>query len=392
MANEFTNNKKTKMIAAVVADNMDYVKKSKSYLSESELKNKKYGKEYKVYIPDPGKVKDGLEADPDSVEEVEMTIKLENKNTSCEIDVWNELTDIEDFKKEIAIPRGTKLAKSVQKDVIDNTIFHATQAVVGQANFASLSEISNKLEEVSVGGTKVMFNAPTVNGKIASAGLSNFIPDTIQKEIYGKNYLGEYASASQISLAGMPIVKATGSAITINGTAIIEDGVTVGFEQIDEVSVTGGKKGEAYSIAGLKIVDVNGMETDQDYTVILTSDSVNGKASIAPIRATLHDKATGNPNAWFDSDFTGFTATALLSSGQEYYVGVCREEDALAFDTYKFSDLPGSENETETIDGVSVKMSKYGDGKNMISLVRLDCPFAAGVPDARRQAVLYIEK
>lgn len=38
MANEFTNNKKTKMIAAVVADGMDYVKKSKSYLTQEELK------------------------------------------------------------------------------------------------------------------------------------------------------------------------------------------------------------------------------------------------------------------------------------------------------------------------------------------------------------------
>jgi hypothetical protein len=68
--NNFTNNKKTQMIAAVVADNMDYVKKSKSYLSESELKDKKYGRSYTVYIPDPGKVKDGLVADPDTIDEI----------------------------------------------------------------------------------------------------------------------------------------------------------------------------------------------------------------------------------------------------------------------------------------------------------------------------------
>ena len=190
MENKFTNNKKTKMVAAVVSDNMDYVKKSKSYLPESELKNKKYGRTYTVYIPDPGKVKDGLVAEPDAIAEVEMSIKLENKNTSCEIDAWNELTDMEDFKKEIAIPRGTKLAKSVQKEVIDSTVFQAVQATVtSAANFASLSDVSNKLEEVAVGGVKVMFNTPTVNGKIAAAGLSNFIPDTIQKDIYGKNYL-----------------------------------------------------------------------------------------------------------------------------------------------------------------------------------------------------------
>lgn len=50
MENKFTNNKKTKMVAAVVSDQMDYVKKSKSYLPESELKNKKYRKNlYRLY-------------------------------------------------------------------------------------------------------------------------------------------------------------------------------------------------------------------------------------------------------------------------------------------------------------------------------------------------------
>ena len=405
MTNNFTNNKKTEMVAAVVADSMDYVKKSKSYLSEAELKDKKYGRTYKVYIPDPGKVKDGLVADPDSIDEIEMEIKLENKNTSCEIDAWNELVDKESFRDEIAIPRGRKLAKSVQKDVIDNTIFQATQATVSNsANFAALSEASNKLEEVSVGGTKVFFNSPTVNGKIAAAGLSNYIPDTIQKDIYGKNYLGEYALASQITLPGMPVVTAKSTSCTITGTAVSgEDAfssVVIGYEPITEVTCAGGKKGEVFAVDGLKIVDVNGMPTDQDYNVILASDAdAQNKCKVAPIRASLYATVSGtqfdnynNPNAWFDTSFTGFSTNALLTSGDSYYVGICREEDALAFDTYKFADLPGSENSTETVDGISVKMSQYGDGKNMQSLVRLDCPFAAGVPDARRQSVLYIKK
>jgi len=392
MANQFTNNKKTKMLAAVVADNMDYIKKSKSYLSESELKNKKYGRSYKVYIPDPGKVIDGIVADPDTINEIEMEITLDNKNTSCELDVWEDLTEMESFRDEIALPRGTKLAKTIQKAVIDQTIFHATQAAIGQANFATLTDASNKLEEVGIAGTKVLFNAPTVNGKIAVGGLSNFIPDSIQKDIYGKSYLGEYAGASQISLAGMPVLKAGGSSITINTTPITnEDGETIGYEMIDEVSCANGKKGEAFAVEGLKIVDVNGMETDQDYVVILTSDSKDGKASIPPLRVTVQGEACGNPNAWVETA-GALTATALLESGKEYYIGVCRVEDALAYDTYKFSDLPGSENETVTVDGVSVKMSKYGDGKNMQSLIRLDCPFACGVPEARKQVTVYIEK
>jgi len=42
--NKFTNNDKTKMVAAVVSDKMDFVKKSKSGLSENELKGKKFRK------------------------------------------------------------------------------------------------------------------------------------------------------------------------------------------------------------------------------------------------------------------------------------------------------------------------------------------------------------
>jgi len=334
-----------------------------------------------------------------------MEIECKNKNTSVEIDAWDELNNIEDFKKEIAIPRGTKLAQEVQKDVIDSTIFNAVQATVSEsANFAGLSEASNKLMELSVGGTKVFFNSPTVNGKIAAGGLANFIPDSIQKEIYGRNYLGEYANASQVTLPGLPVVKAGASACTITGTAVsgTDDfsSVVIGYKPIDTVVCAGGKKGEAFTVDGLKVVDVNGMPTDQDYTVILTSDAnASNECSIAPIRATLHDTVSGkkfdnygNPNAWFDSSFTGFDATPVLTSGASYYVGVCREDDALAFDTYRFADLPGSENETVTVDGVSVKMSKFGDGKNMQSLVRLDLPYAAGVPDARRQSLLYIKK
>ena len=377
----FTNNKKTKMIAAVIADSMDYVKKSKSYLSESELKNKKYGRSYNVYIPDPGKVVDGLEADPSEVNEIEMTITLENKNTSCEIDAWNDLVDIESFRDEIAVPRGTKLAKSVQQSVIDATAFKAANAVVGEANLETLAMASAQLDEAEVAGTKVSFLAPTVAAKISAQALGKFIPDSIQKDIYGKSYLGEYATASQITLAGLPTIKASAASATIT---LVADG-TNGFKPI--TSVTGGAKGEAYKAEGLKLVDVNGMESDQDYVIV-----VGENGEIPEIRITVEGKAHNNPNAWVAEGTESLTLTPMLESGKEYIVGVVREETALAFDTYKFSDLPGSENETVTVDGVSLKMSKYGDGNKMQSLVRLDVPFAAGIPDARRQCVVYIEK
>ena len=91
----FSNNEKTQIIASLVNEKMDYVKASKSYLKQSDFAGKKFGKSYKIYIPDPGKVVDGIVANPDSVDEIETTVMLENKNNSCELTVWNTLGDID---------------------------------------------------------------------------------------------------------------------------------------------------------------------------------------------------------------------------------------------------------------------------------------------------------
>ena len=165
LGNEFSNNHKVKLVAGEVYDNLPYLKKAKSYMSQGELEGKKYGKTYDIYITDPGEVHDGLEASPDTVTEYTVPVTLENKNTSIELDAWNKLTDIESFTNEIAKPRGIKLARSVEKDAIDKTISKAFQVVEGSANFKTLTDMSKALDEVGVAGTKVTFIKPTVGGK-----------------------------------------------------------------------------------------------------------------------------------------------------------------------------------------------------------------------------------
>ena len=206
MANNFSNNKKVKLIAGEVYDNLPYLKKAKSYMSQGELEGKKYGKTYSIYIPDPGQVKDGLEASPDAINEVEVDVTLQNKNTSVELDAWNKLVDIESFTNEIAKPRGIKLARSVEKDAIDQTINKAFQVVSGNASFKTLTDMSKALDEVGVAGTKVSFVKPSIAGTIAAGGLANFIPSEIQSKIYKDAYLGQYAGASVIEESLMPVV------------------------------------------------------------------------------------------------------------------------------------------------------------------------------------------
>lgn len=385
LGNEFSNNKKVKLVAGEVYDNLPYLKKAKSYMSQGELEGKKYGKTYDIYITDPGEVHDGLEASPDTVTEYTVPVTLENKNTSIELDAWNKLTDIESFTNEIAKPRGIKLARSVEKDAIDKTISKAFQVVEGSANFKTLTDMSKALDEVGVAGTKVTFVKPTVAGTIAAGGLANFIPSEIQSKIYKDAYLGQYAGASVIEESLMPIVNIAGdetASVAVKAVSGIgdESATVVGYE------VTGftGAANVPFKL-NAKIVGVDGMETDQDMFLIADKD---GK--IPPVRLAVQGHNANNANGWVPTGSFSPSATLAVASGK-YALGQCRTEQAVGFDKYNFADLPGSENATETVNNVSIKMSTYGDGKYMTTLTRLDIPYAVTLPEARNAVVGYFK-
>ena len=378
--NKFSNNHKTKLIAGEVYDNLPYLKKAYSYMSQGELDGKKYGKTYSIYIPDPGQVADGLEANPDTINEVEVDVTLQNKNTSVELDAWNRLTDIESFTNQIAKPRGVKLARSVEKDAIDQTINKAFQIVTGSANFKTLTDMSKALDEVGVAGTKVTFVKPTVAGTIANGGLANFLPSEIQSKIYKDAYLGQYAGASVVEESLMPVVNVAGTetasmAVTaINGTGA-ESATVVGYD----VAFTA-TPGVPFKV-NAKLIGVDGMETDQDLYIMADKD---GK--VPAVRFAVEGHNINNANAWVPTGYTTAAPELAVATGK-YALGQCRTEDAVGFDQYKFSDLPGSENVAETVNNVTIKMSTYGNGQNMTTLTRLDMPYAVTLPDPRKSVI-----
>ena len=384
LGNTFSNNHKTKLIAGEVYDNLPYLKKAHSYMTQGELEGKKYGKTYSVYIPDPGQVMDGLEANPDAINEVKVDVTLQNKNTSVELDAWNKLTDIESFTNEIAKPRGVKLARSIEKDAIDQTINKAFQIAVGSANFKTLTDMSKALDEVGAAGTKVSFVKPTIAGEISNGGLANFIPSEIQTKIYKDAYLGQYAGASVIEESLLPIVNVAGdetaamavTAVTAkDGTATITAGYDVAFTAAPGVPFK----------VNAKLIGVDGMETDQDLYIIADKDG-----NVPAVRFAVEGHNVNNANAWVPTGYTTAAPTLAIAAGK-YALGQCRTEDAVGFDTYKFADLPGSENETVTVNNVSLKMSTYGDGKYMTTLTRIDAPYAVTLPDPRKAVVGYFK-
>ena len=388
MANEFSINDRVKLIAGEVYENVPYVKKAVSYMSQEQTKGKKNGQSFKIYIPDPGKTIDGIVADPDGINEREVEVTLTAANNSCTVNLWDRLTKIEDFTKEIAKPRGLNLGRSIEKKCIENTVFNAAQAVVGSADPATLAKASTMLDEVDAVGTRVAFLKPTTEGKITS-NVKFYQGDEIQKDIYKNAYIGEFAGASVIRESLMPIVKGDGSSATVTFSPVSGEGsksaTVVGFEPL--VSAAGLKKGQPYKIDGLKVVNLNGVQTDQDFVIIPTAD---GK--FPEIRITVDGEAHNNPNAWVATGVTGGNTENMLTSGKEYYVGQIRTEDAVGFDTYTFDRIPGTEETTEDVKNIRIKCSIGGDNIKGESSVVLRAPYAVTLPEARKAVVAYFQK
>ena len=410
--NGFINAKHVERIAAVVADNLPYLAKSRSGLSQEQLKGKKFGTTYNLYLAPLATVRKGTQAEPESLKEVETPVYTENQHMAFELGAWDKDWNIGDFESEIAVPNGQSLAANIQKDIVESTVFTAAQAVVGDASFATLSDAAAALDEISVTGNIVSFMKPTIQGKISATGLARFLPNNVQADIYGRNYLGEYAGASQVELKELPEIvtpDSTGMAATITAT---KDASGNFFEEIREISGTGIVKGLAYtveaidsdsnSLGNVKIVDRAGLATDQDWVVIAQTKAKAGKATIPMLRIAIQQeddkgnlyvpKGDSNPNAWVPAGAASFKLTPILAASTKYVIGQVRTENALVFDSYKFNDLPGSENSVKTVGGVTVKMSRFGDGQCLNEMVRIDAPYATALPIARDAVVVYYKK
>ena len=411
--NGFVNAKHVERIAAVVADSMPYLAKSRSGLSQEQLKGKKFGTTYNLYLAPLATVRKGVCAEPESLKEVETPVHTENQHMAFELGAWDRDWNIGDFESEIAVPHGQSLAANIQKDIVDSTVFCGAQAVVGDASFATLSDAAAALDEISVTGNIVSFLKPTIQGKISATGLAKFLPNDVQSDIYGKNYLGEYAGASQVELKELPEIvtpDSNGMAATITAT---KDESGDYFDEIREISGTGIVKGLAYTVEALdsdsnslgnvKIVDRAGLATDQDWVVIAQGKANgSGKAKIPYLRIAIQKqdsdgnlyvpKGESNPNAWVPAGAASFKLNPILAASTKYVIGQVRTENALVFDSYKFNDLPGSENSVKTVGGVTVKMSRFGDGQCLNEMVRIDAPYAAALPVARDAVVVYYKK
>ena len=416
--NSFTNRKKLDLLATAIRDNMPYVRASKQEFPQSELKGKKLGSSVHTYLADPGSVQDGIIADPDTITEVELTAIMANKNTSVETDMWENFVDVEDFSKQVLKPKGLKLARTIEKDVIDQNVYASVQAVVqpkvgGASVFDTgiIGDASAALGELAVAGRLVCFQSPSLLGKISRGLQRNLLPDDIMKDIFKSRYIGECENSSVIEQPLMPKITMPANmdtAPTITFTVANTDGSgnALNYEPVSTITVSEGSKalveGAAYQIPGVYVVDQSGMRSAQPFVVIYHKE-INGVShgqatygfKIPEIRLAVGDqKGAGNPNAWTPVPLSNLTVTLtpLLTAGSSYLVGQTRVDDALVFDSYAFEDLPSSRTENVGVDGpITLKCMEFSDGKNGLRLTRIDAPYLSKIWDERLSVTTYVE-
>ena len=414
MANVLSTRKKLVLLAGAVPDKMDYIKNSDNIWGA--LKGAKYGRKLTGYLRDPGTVRDGIVASPDTIKEVEISTYLQNKNTSVELNLWEKDFYLDSYKQEILDVKAGKLAREIQKSVMEKCVFSSCQAVATSTiGFGLLTDAASKLEELAVSGEIVTFMTPTINGKIAEGGLSRYIPSDIQKDIYGEAYLGQYSGSAQVSIAGLPIVDTTGvdTAPTISADVVKDaSNNVIGLKPISTITTSGSgtlKVGVPYTVSGLYVVDESGIRTNQPYVLILNKEVVVAEDGTESTVTYLPELRIGtadnglNPNAWMDATaisgaLSGDTATFTLglmsgiSASKKYQMGQCRTVKALSWAAPKFDDLPVTKSDTVgTFGGVSVKTMAASNLLNGSEAVRFDFPFAAKIMDQRQSVSIYIE-
>lgn len=413
MAGNFSNRKKLILLANAIEQNLDYIKQSDSLFKESEIRGRKYGMAVHGYLPDAGSTNRGLVAVPDKAHQVEVTAWMDNFNTAAEVDMWDRLVNIEDFNKEMVEKRAKKLARDAQKSIIEQNAYLSAQAVVATSvGYDMLSDASAALDELSVTGDRVDYQTPTLLAKIGRTGANLFLPSEIQKEIYEDASIGMYANASHVNMPGMPILDTTGMGTSVTISAdVVKDAANniIGIKPISTATAGSGTlfAGLAYKVNGLKVVDEGGVETNQDYVIIVNKERVydsEGTPSdvtyIPQIRITASGKGYGNPNAHMSAAAIGaatvgttvtLSLTPLLTASKHYQVGQLRNAKALSFDAQKFDDLPAAKQENVGAgEFITLKMQSAPVILNGVEYFRIDLPYVSKIFEPRQSVTTYL--
>ena len=397
MPTQLLENKKLKLFAAQVFDAAPYLKASRSYLADQIGPDVKCGMSRTFYLPDPGKSYAGttnLDITNENKETFErpVTASALAGHTSWSLSAWERVTKVEDFVAEFVRPRGTAVAAAIEKDVIAKAYKFSDGAKVYAAADFSLdifAKAASSLRGTRASGKFVGFGHPDVFGRLGTKAIANFLPSEIAKKIWADDNVGRFMTSDWQEDSYMPIVE-TGDAMTVSSVALGTDGYLTftGTNLVDGAAFTLTAGGTA-----VKAVDLNGLPILSENLVVIVT-GVNAAGTSATSAQSYRFSLAGsveqtNPNAWGDGTAT-LAATSLLAANTQYSVLQCRTSDALEWDTYKFADVDGCTNETQSFGGISCKYTGQGNVLTVNNIKRIDVPYIGTGVDGRLSRVAYI--
>lgn len=390
MAEKFINGKSVQVFLGEIIKAMPYLAASKKHFADQIVgkKNGKDGANYSVVLRDAGRVSDELEINDESdgeVQEREVTMTMMKKKTFVDVDTLSSIVDIKDFKSEIAETYGTHLGAECQKTAIENTFFKADTATVAETNgWTALAPATAKMKAARVGGKIVGFMDPLAEANLSINALNgwHFGPSEQGAKFYHDASIGKFMGAEFVYVNDVPNV--TGVTVTGTISAIEDNGA---YSTITLGSAINVKKGTPLKVAGAKACNVVGMPISSDFVLIVQED-VNGTE--VKVQKVITDNI-GSRNCAIEGDtLVGAEISNLLANGKEYYVAQVRAEDTLSVDNVPLDDLAGAENKTDTVGGLDLHVTKFGDSKKRMNRTRWDIAMLYGMCDSRLVSLAYM--
>lgn len=380
--------KESMMVAGVVKKNAPILELINTEL-QGEFKSGG-GVTVDVQIPGYGVVTKGEAIGDTTVDVAPVPVTVDVYNTAASLNMVQKALDVDDFDKQIANPRGAKLAATVNKLVYDEGFYNANQSVVTSAvAFSNFAEAVSDIESTRVDGMIGAMIHPTVKARLASSDNNDFSNPSISKDLYN-GVVGDYMGATFISSPDASIVYTSwvpGAAATV---AAASEGAT-SLVISDATAVMGAvcKRGTVLKIAGLYNVDEFGDALATQRSFIVKQDfAVTSAGTVTVSVEAIH--ATGALKNVSALPTAGLKVTSPLEASSSYYTGMVFSQNAIVFASAPLKEFYGADPEQsmKLAGVVNVRFAGNGNISTGAQIARWD--ILAGAKAIRGKAICNV--
>jgi hypothetical protein len=216
------------------------------------------------------------------------------------------------------------------------------------------------------------------------------------KDLFGENYIGKFGGADWNELQELPAFTlgtfVPSSTTTITSTITTEGATTINLSNAGLTGASTLKKGTVFFVNGVKTLDLNNVETQEQYAFIVTADSVGAAGTIDAIVNPIYF-AKGAAKNVSVSQLTAGTAciASTQTAGSTYRVIQVRDSDALAFDQYDFPELPGADTTSESVGKFKVEGAAIGNVLTRDATYRFDMPYISELVHSKLARLAFVK-